>query len=79
MSDSFGFDLTDKHTRDAVISLALEHCFDPVVDMLAQAEADWDGVERLDRMAIDYFNCEDTKLNRAFPAQDDDRRSGEGT
>jgi predicted P-loop ATPase len=66
MSDTFGFDFTDKHTRDAVISLALEHCFDPVVDMLAQAEANWDGVERLDRMAIDYFNCEDTKLNRAF-------------
>ena len=33
MSDTFGFDLTDKHTRDAVISLALGHCFDPVVDM----------------------------------------------
>jgi predicted P-loop ATPase len=66
MSDTFGFDFTDKHPRDAVISLALEHCFDPVVDMLAQAEANWDGVERLDRMAVDYFNCEDTKLNRAF-------------
>ncbi|WP_051396961.1 virulence-associated E family protein [Bradyrhizobium elkanii] len=66
MSDTFGFDLTDKHTRDAVISLALEHCFDPVVDMLAAAEAGWDGTERLDGMAVDYFNCEDTKLNRAF-------------
>jgi predicted P-loop ATPase len=66
MSDTFGFDFTDKHTRDAVISLALEHCFDPVVDMLAQAEAKWDGVKRLDRMAADYFNCEDTKLNAAF-------------
>jgi len=66
MSDTFGFDLTDKHTRDAVISLALEHCFDPVIDMLAQAEANWDGVERLDRMAAEYFNCEDTKLNAAF-------------
>lgn len=39
MSDTFGFDLTDKHTRDAVISLALEHCFDPVVDMLKGIEA----------------------------------------
>lgn len=65
MSDTFGFDLTDKHTRDAVISLALEHCFDPVVDMLAKAEASWDGVKRLDRMAADYLNCEDTKLNAA--------------
>jgi predicted P-loop ATPase len=66
MSDTFGFDLTDKHTRDAVISLALEHCFDPVVDMLADAEKNWDGVKRLDRMAADYLNCEDTPLNSAF-------------
>lgn len=66
MSDTFGFDLTEKHTRDAVISLALEHCFDPVVEMLAQAEANSDGVKRLDRMAAEYFNCEDTKLNAAF-------------
>jgi hypothetical protein len=66
MSDTFGFDLTDKHTRDAVISLALEHCFDPVVDMLAQAEANWDGVKRLDRMAAEYLNCEDTPLNAQY-------------
>lgn len=66
MSDSFGLDFHDKYTRDAVITLALEHCFDPVVDMLAEAEANWDGVKRLDRMAAEYFNCEDTKLNAAF-------------
>ena len=66
MSDTFGFDMTDKHTRDAVISLALEHCFDPVVDMLAGAEANWDGVRRLDRMAADYLNGEDTQLNAAY-------------
>jgi len=65
MSDRFGFDLTDKHTRDAVISLALEHRFDPVADMLAEAEGNWDGVARLDRAAVDYFNCEDTPLNAA--------------
>lgn len=66
MSDTFGFDLTDKHTRDAVISLALERCFDPVADMLAKAEAEWDGVARLERMAAEYFNAADTPLNRAF-------------
>lgn len=65
MSDSFGFDLTDKHARDAVVSLALENCFDPVADMLAKAEADWDGVQRLDRMAADYLNWTDTTLNAA--------------
>jgi predicted P-loop ATPase len=65
LSDHLGLDFTDKYTRDAVISLALEHCFNPVEDMLAEAEANWDGVKRLDRMAVDYFNCEDTKLNKA--------------
>jgi predicted P-loop ATPase len=34
--------------------------------MLAMAEANWDGIKRLDRMAADYFNCEDTPLNAAF-------------
>jgi hypothetical protein len=65
LSDSFGFDMTEKHTRDGVISLALDHCFDPVCDMLDQAQADWDGITRLDRMAVDYFNCAETPLNRA--------------
>jgi predicted P-loop ATPase len=66
MSDRFGFDLKAEPTRDAVKSLALENCFDPVRDMIDKAEAEWDGVERLDRMAIDYFNGEDTPINRAF-------------
>jgi len=66
MSERFGFDLEDKATRDAVKSLARENCFDPVVDLIDKADAEWDGVERLDRMAVDYFNCEDTKINRAF-------------
>jgi len=65
MSDKFGFDLTEKYVRDAVISLAIEHCFDPVCDMIDKAEAEWDGVERLDRMAVTHFNCAETPLNRA--------------
>ena len=65
LSDTFGFDMGEKHTRDGVISLALDHCFDPVCDMLDKAQADWDGVKRLDPMAVDYFNCADTPLNRA--------------
>lgn len=65
MSDRFGFDFLETNIREAVIGLALEHCFDPVCDMLDEAEGNWDGVERLDRMAVDYFNAEDTPLNRA--------------
>jgi predicted P-loop ATPase len=66
MSDNFGFDMKDAATRDAVISLALDHCFDPVRDMLDQAQGEYDGVKRLDRMAVTYFNCADTPLNRAI-------------
>ena len=66
LSDHFGFDLTDKHVRDAVVSLAMEHRFDPVADILDEAQANWDGVTRLDRMAVDYFNCRDTPLNSAI-------------
>jgi hypothetical protein len=64
LSDRFGVDF-EKYVRDAVKSLALEHCFDPVADMLDAAQANWDGVTRLDRMAADHFNCEDTPLNSA--------------
>jgi predicted P-loop ATPase len=66
MSQRFGFDLEDKATRDAVKSLAGENCFNPVCDLIDQAETEWDGVGRLDRMAADYLNCEDTPLNAAF-------------
>jgi predicted P-loop ATPase len=65
ISERFGFDMGDKYTRDGVTSLALEHCYDPVVDMLDKAQANWDGVERLDGMAVTHLNCEDTPLNRA--------------
>jgi predicted P-loop ATPase len=66
LSDRFGFDFTEKHIRDAVVSLAIGHCFDPVCDLIDKAEAEYDGVERLDTMAVTHFNCQDTPLNRAF-------------
>jgi hypothetical protein len=64
LSDVFGLDFTERHVRDAVNTLCQENTFDPVVDMLAEAEANWDGVSRLDRMAVDHFNAPDTELNR---------------
>ena len=55
LSNSFGLDFTEKHVRDAVMILCDEHPFDPVVDMLAEAEANWDGRPRLDRMAVELL------------------------
>lgn len=63
MSDRFGVDFLKNPTIDAVMSLANQHRFDPVLDMLAKAEAEWDGKPRLDRMAVDYFNTDDTLFN----------------
>lgn len=65
VSVEFDFDPKEQHTRDAVTSLALDHCFNPVCDLIDKAQAEWDGIKRLDRMAVDYFNCDDTPLNRA--------------
>jgi len=63
LSDAFGLDFTEKHVRDAVVALAGECRFNPVTDMLAEAEANWDGVARLDRMAVEHFNAADTRVN----------------
>lgn len=66
LSHHYGKDFTETHVRDAVVGLGWANAFDPVADMLADAEAAWDGVERLDRMAVDYFMAADTVLNRAM-------------
>ena len=63
LSNRYGIDLSEKFVRDAVVELARSNRFNPVVDMLDEAEANWDGIKRLDRLAADYFNCEDTPLN----------------
>jgi predicted P-loop ATPase len=66
ISDRFGFDPDDKPTSDAVVSLAMEHRFDPIADYLERVQGEWDGTKRLDTMAIVYFNAEDTPFNRAI-------------
>lgn len=50
-------------TDDAVQQIALEKTFHPVREYLNGLE--WDGVERLDTLFIDYVGVEDTELNRA--------------
>jgi predicted P-loop ATPase len=65
-SDRYGFDPEDKHIRDAVKTLALENCFDPILDMLDKAQAGWDDTPRLDTWVIKYLKCKDTPLNRAI-------------
>lgn len=66
ISKTFGFDPDSKHVYDAIKSLALDHCFDPVLDMLSEAEAKWDGKPRLNKWVITYLGCADTDLNKAI-------------
>jgi hypothetical protein len=62
---AYGKDFGSVHTGDAVVMTALLNSFNPVTDMLRDAEALWDGVKRLDRLGPDYFHTEDTELARA--------------
>lgn len=61
-----GFEPDDKDIRDAVRTLALENCFDPILDMLTEAQGNWDGKKRLDTWTVDYLGCKDTPLTRAI-------------
>jgi predicted P-loop ATPase len=65
LSDRFGTDFGKEHVRDAIVCVADQHRFDPVCDMLDQAQAQWDGIARLDTMVSEYANCANTPFNRA--------------
>ena len=64
LSNRFGLDFTETHLSDAVSVLCEANAFNPVADMLDEAEANWDGVARLDQMGPLYFQTEDTPLAR---------------
>lgn len=49
-------------TDDVVHEIALENAFHPVREYLDVLE--WDDVERLDKLFIDYLGAEDSELNR---------------
>jgi Virulence-associated protein E len=66
LSDRFGTDFGTHVVRDAIVCLADQHRFDPVCDMLDQAQAAWDGTARLDTMVSEYASCANTPLNRAI-------------
>jgi hypothetical protein len=66
IDDRWGFDSTDQLLHRAILQAAIEHAFDPILDYLNEVELNWDGVERLKRAAVDYFEAEDTPLNSAI-------------
>lgn len=60
----YGLKMTDRDMNAAVMSVARRNAFDPVLDMLAEAEAIWDGVPRIDLLWIDYFKVDDNAYHR---------------
>lgn len=51
-------------TKEALIATSAERAYHPVRDYLAGLPA-WDGVERIDRLLIDYLGAPDTPYTRA--------------
>jgi hypothetical protein len=62
--EQFGFDPTEKGTRDALRYRCNENGFDPLLNYLDGLE--WDGKPRLDGWLVRYAHASDTPLNRAF-------------
>ncbi len=59
-----GYGIDNKgHVYDATSNEAQAHTFHPVRDFLDGLE--WDGVERLDTLLVDYLGAEDTPYTRA--------------
>jgi predicted P-loop ATPase len=65
-SEHFNFEPDEKLIRDAVKSLAFDHCFDPILDLLDNAQANWDRTMRLPTWPVEYLGCKDTPLNCAI-------------
>lgn len=59
-----GYGIDNKgHVYDATNNEAQDHAFHPVTDFLDGLE--WDGVERLDTLLVDYLGADDTPYTRA--------------
>ena len=60
--EEFNFDPGRQNVLDGVSTLALKNPFNPVRDYLLNLK--WDGVPRLANLFRDYFEADDTALNR---------------
>jgi predicted P-loop ATPase len=50
----------------AIKEVARDNAFDPVLDLLDDCQAKWDGVKRIDTWTTVYLGCTDTPLHRAI-------------
>jgi hypothetical protein len=61
--EQFQFQPSTPMMHDAVKTLGLTHCFDPLCDYLDSLK--WDRKPRLDTWLVEYLGAEDTPFNRA--------------
>ena len=66
VNNTYRIDCGDSITFTAIREVARDNASDPILDMLDDFQAKWDGKKRLDTWVIDYMGCEDTPLNRAI-------------
>lgn len=59
----YGMSTKDK-VKDALSLVVRKHAFHPVRDYLEGLEGMWDGVERVDRLLIDFLGAEDSEYTR---------------
>lgn len=63
LSDTYGI-YSPMKTKDAVQAVAAERAYHPIKEYF-DSLPEWDGIERVERLYIDYFNAEDTAYTRA--------------
>lgn len=57
------YEASEKNVYDALMAVAYSNKFNPVLDYLDGLE--WDGQNRLDRLFVNYFACDDSEYTRA--------------
>ena len=66
INNTYKIDCGDNLTLAAIKEVARDNAFDPVLDMLAEFQTQWDGTKRLATWTTVYLGCENTPLNRAI-------------
>lgn len=64
IADKYGVQFPEMHFQKALASVTNKRSFNPLVDYV-RGLPDWDGVERVDTLLIDYLGAEDSKYTRA--------------
>lgn len=65
INNEYGLDVGALNTLAAVLEIARDNAFDPVLDYLAECQGKWDGVLRIGAWLVAYCAARDTPFTRA--------------